>query len=325
MNGLVRIPTVPASYFSVTLGLTGLGADWRHAHAAWGYPAAVGEMVQGFATLVWAYLLVGYIAKWIWARESALAEVRDPIQCCFIGLVGVATMLVAGAVLPYSRAIALALLTAGAGFTALFGIWRSAAMWSSERSDNGTTAVMYLPVVAGGFVTATLLGAMGWRDWGQLAFGAALFSWLAIESVLLRRLYIGPALPAPLRPTMGVQLAPPAVGLVAYLSVSAGEPGLVAHAMLGYALLQSLVLLVRLRWVFEQPFVPAYWAFSFAVTALGQAPLIMLAHAPSAPAQALAPVLFVFANVIIAILLFCTIKLILNNKVAAGPKVTPAR
>jgi tellurite resistance protein len=124
---------------------------------------------------------------------------------------------------------------------------------------------------------------------------------------------------------MGVQLAPPAVGLVAYLSVSDGAPGLVAHALLGYALLQMLILLGRLRWLFEQPFVPAYWGFSFAVTALGQAPLIMLARAPSAPAEALAPVLFLFANVIVAILLLCTVKLILINKVSAGPKVTPAR
>jgi tellurite resistance protein len=325
MNPRVRFPIVPASYFSVTLGLAGLGSAWRRAHLVWGYPAAMGELVEALATLVWAYLLVGYIAKWIWARESALAEVRDPIQCCFIGLVGVATMLVAGAVMPYSRAIALALLIVGGTFTVLFGIWRSGTMWSSERADNATTAVLYVPTVAGGFVTATLLGAMGWRDWGQLAFGAALFSWLAIESVLLRRLYIGPALPVPLRPTMGVQLAPPAVGLVAYLSVSTGAPGMVAHALLGYALLQTFVLLVRLRWVFEQPFVPSYWGFSFAVTALGQAPLIMLAHAPSAPAVALAPVLFVFANVIVAILLLGTIRLIFSNKVAARPNVTPAR
>lgn len=250
---------------------------------------------------------------------------RDPIQCCFIGLAGVATVLEAGIVLPYSHALALVLLAAGGVFTVLFGIWRSGTLWSSERADASTTAVLYVPTVAGGFVSAILLGAMGWRDWGQLVFGASLFSWLAIESVLLRRLYIGPALPAPLRPTMGVQLAPPAVGLVAYLSVSTGAPGPVAHALLGYALLQSLVMLSRLRWLFEQPFVPAYWAFSFAVTALAQAPLIMLARAPSAPAEALAPVLFVCANVVVAILLLYTVKLILTHKVSAGPKVRPAR
>lgn len=104
-----------------------------------------------------------------------------------------------------------------------------------------------------------------------------------------------------------------------------GAPGLVAHALLGYALLQVLILLGPLRWLFEQPFVPAYWAFSFAVTALGQAPLIMLARAPSAPAEALAPMSFVCANGIVAILLTCTVKLILNNKVSAGSKVTPVR
>ena len=50
-------------------------------------------------------------------------------------------------------------------------------------------------------------------------------------------------LPAPLRPTLGIQLAPPVVGGVAYLSVTTGTPDLLAYAMLGYGVLQALLLL----------------------------------------------------------------------------------
>jgi tellurite resistance protein len=72
-----------------------------------------------------------------------------------------------------------------------------------------TTPVLYLPTVAGGFVTGMTAAVLGAPDWGQLAFGAALFSWFAIEPVLLHRLYTGSALPAVLRPTLGIQPAPP--------------------------------------------------------------------------------------------------------------------
>lgn len=146
-----------------------------------------------------------------------------------------------------------------------------------------------------------------------MAFGAACLSWLAIESVLLRRLVLGPALPPALRLTMGVQLAPPAVGLVAYLSISDGAPGLFSHALLGYALLQALVLLSRLRWLTQQRFGPAYWAFSFGVTALGQAPLIMLLRGAVGPAHVLASPLFWAANALVAVLMLGTIRQVFSG------------
>jgi len=318
----MNLPTqwgkVPASYFSATLGLTGLGAAWRHAHQQWGLPPAVGECLMLLAAVVWAWLLLGFIAKWLFARDAALAEVRDAVQCCFLGLAGVSTMLVALGALPYSRAIALALVLPGAVFTIGFAAWRTGTLWSSERNDSATTAVMYIPSVAGGFVSAIALSSMGWTQWGQMAFGVALLSWLAIESVILRRLYIGPALAIPLRPTMGIQLAPPAVGLLAYLSLTGGVPDFAAHALLGHAVLQVLVMLVRLRWVTRQAFTPSYWGFTFGITALAQAPLVMVAHGGSAPAAALAPLLFVLANVVVAILLVLTVRFMFS------PTLTPA-
>jgi tellurite resistance protein len=75
-------------------------------------------------------------------------------------------------------------------------------------------------VLAGGFVTAGVSAALGYPDWGQRAFGVALFSWFAIESVLLHRLHTVETLPIALRPTLGIQLAPPVVGAVAYLAIN---------------------------------------------------------------------------------------------------------
>jgi tellurite resistance protein len=42
------------------------------------------------ATVVWAVLLVLYVMKAFVAWEAVLDEIEHPIQCCFIGLVGVA-------------------------------------------------------------------------------------------------------------------------------------------------------------------------------------------------------------------------------------------
>src|ERR1700742_1340148 len=227
MTTRFKPPAIPAAFFGIVLGLAGLGNAWRAAHQAWQTPAFVGEALMALAAVVWALLLLLFILKWIFAREEAFGEAHHPVQCCFIGLAGVATMLIALAALPYSRLAADVLFGIGMAFTFAFTLWRTGVLWHGEREQSATTPVLYLPTVAGAFVTATVMSALGYPDWGQLAFGAALFSWLAIESVLMHRLYTM-TMPAALRPTLGIQLAPPAVGAVAYLSVNGGAPDLLA-------------------------------------------------------------------------------------------------
>ena len=310
----VQLPIVPASFFGIVLGVAGLGAAWRQAHAAWGVPAIVGEALMGVATAVWAALVLLYAAKWVSARAAALSEARHPVQCCFVGLVGVATLLIAGAVLPYSRLAAQSLFVIGAVYTLVFAVWRTGVLWQGGRDECTSTPVLYLPTVAGGFVTATTASALGRPDWGALAFGAAVFSWLAIESVLLHRLYMAPALPPALRPTLGIQLAPPTVGAVAYLSVSGGDSGLLTQAMLGYGLFQAVLLLRLLPWVHEQHASAAYWAFSFGATSIATASILMVRHGATAAVVEIAPVLFIGSNILIALLAASTVWLMAKGR-----------
>jgi tellurite resistance protein len=285
-------PIVPAAFFGIVLGLAGLGNAWRAAHQVWQLPALVGEVLMALAAVVWALLLLLFILKWILARSDALGEAFHPVQCCFIGLAGVATMLMALAALPYSRLAADILFGIGATFTLGFALWRTGMLWQGEREHAATTPVLYLPTVAGGFVTAIVASALGFPDWGQFAFGVALFSWLAIESVLLHRLYTITTLPAALRPTLGIQLAPATVGAVAYLSVNDGVPDLAAHALVGYGLMQALLLLRLLPWIMQQPFAASYWGFTFGATALATAPIRMVGHGDTGAIARLAPILF---------------------------------
>jgi tellurite resistance protein len=277
-------------------------------------PPVIGEALMLVAGIVWAIMLVLYAAKWIYAREEALRELEHPIQCCFVGLIGVATLLISIAVLPHSRLAAEILFAAGASFTLAFGVWRTGILWRGGRDPATTTPVLYLPTVGGAFVTATAAAALGYQDWGQLAFGAGLFSWLAIESVLLHRLYTVASMPAPLRPTLGIQLAPPVVGGVAYLSVTTGAPDMLAYAMLGYGLLQALLLLRLLPWIRQQPFAPSYWAFTFGATALAAVPLRMMERGATGAVASIAPYLFVGANIVVALIAAATLRLVLQGR-----------
>ncbi|TCL73679.1 dicarboxylate transporter/tellurite-resistance protein TehA [Rhizobium sp. BK251] len=324
MSIQIKLPVVPAAYFGMVLGLAGLAADWRLASRLWSLPAIVGETLAFIAVFVWALVALSYGLKWILARQAATTELNHPVQCCFIGLAGVATMLAAGCLLPYARTLAAALFTLGAVFTLLFAIWRAGGLWQGGREPGSSTPVLYLPAVAGSFVTAAIASALGYPEWGQLAFGAGFFSWLAIESVLLHRLLTEPPMPAALRPTLGIQLAPSVVGAVAYLSVTSGPPDIFAHALLGYGILQALILLRLVFWIRQEPFAPSYWAFTFGATALAAAPLRMIERGEGGAVALIAPVLFIAANVVVLLIAAGTLWLVVRGRLPLSYVAFPA-
>ena len=133
-------------------------------------------------------------------------------------------------------------------------------------------------------------------------------------SVLLHRLYTAEALPLAIRPTLGIQLAPPTVGAMAYLSLSSGPPDLFAHALIGYGLLQALILIRMLPWIRAQSFSAGYWGFTFGISALAAAPLRLIERGETGPVALLAPYLFVGANLIILAVAVATLNLLFRGK-----------
>ena len=311
---LSKLPIVPASFFGIVLGIGGLGGAWRAAHRVWHLPSLIGEVLLLIATLVWVLLLALYARKWIFARDQALAELNHPVQCCFVGLAGLTAMVIAIAVLPYSRTTALVLFVLGFIYTVGFAIWLTGSLWEGGRDNANITAALYLPVVGGSFVAAAAAAALGYADWGLLAFGAGAFTWLAVDAMLLYRLYASEALPPIIRSTMGIQLAPPTVGALAYINLLDGPPDKFIHAMLAYGLMQAVVLIRILPWIAARPFSMGYWGFSFGVTALSTAPLRLIEHGETGPFALMAPYLFIGGNLIILLMIVATLRLLWQGK-----------
>ncbi|OHV78680.1 dicarboxylate transporter/tellurite-resistance protein TehA [Rhizobium sp. LCM 4573] len=294
-GGLV-LPLIPASAFGIVLGTAGLANSWRAASSYWGLPQEIGEVLADAGFIIWIVLIGLYGLKWLVFREEALEEVSHPVQCCFVGLIGVSTMLAAGAMLSWWPEPGKALFWVGFIYTIGFGVWRTGDLWKGGRDPSTTTAVLYLPTVAGSFVTAIVGTQIAGVTFGQMVFGAGLFSWLAIESVLLHRLLTSTELPELLRPTIGIQLAPPAVGSVAYLSTTSGPSDILVLTMFGYAVLQTLLMIRILPWVMKQRFSASYWAFTFGATSLATAGIKLGQRGADEPIPGLAKVAFGFAN-----------------------------
>lgn len=305
---------LPSSMFSIVLGLAGLGACWRQMTLLFGMPGAIGEAIMFLAAAVWLVLAVAFVARCLTRWHDVEAELAHPVQCCFFGLAFVATLLMAGTFKPYSVLAAEAFLWIGLAGHLPFIAWRVGRLWTGDRPAEAMTPVLYLPLVAGNFAAAIATGSLGHVELGMLFFGAGMLSWLAIESTVWVRLFVHPEMAPQIRPLIGIQLAPPVVGLVAWMSVNPGPPGPFAYGLLGYGLLQYLILAGLGGWLRQAPFSPAYWAFSFGITAAPLSALMLVANGAGPVVEAIALVLFILANIAIVALAVGTLGLIVQGR-----------
>jgi tellurite resistance protein len=309
---MTRAP-LPASFFGMVLGFSGLGQAWRVAVPLWGMPHWIGEGLLLLAALVWLALLISYVIQALHNPMVVRSEFQHPVQGSTPALLAIATLLIALAALPYSRPLAYILTTAGIFWHLSFSLWHTGILWQGGRDALDTAPTLYLPTVAGNFTSAAALGGLGHADWGWLFLGVGVFSWLALESLVIQRLWHTTAVPVQQRPLLGIQFAPPVVCAMAWLVLT---PGSTDHWLLmlwGYGLFQ-LLLGIRLgSWLGAQPFSPSYWAYTFGVAAATVTGL-KLALAGVGAAQILAIPVFVGANLFIGYLAVRTVHLLLTRR-----------
>jgi len=298
---------VPASLFSIVMGLGGLGAAWRAAARAYGVSPWLADALLAASAALFVGILAAQVLKALVARDRLAAELRDPVQGSLAALGPAALLLLASGVAVHYRDLALVLFWVGAAAEVVVGVWLVGGWLIAPVSAESVTPAMYLPAVAGNLLAALAAGAVGRADAGWIFFGAGIVAWLVLAAVLLGRYLSAGELRPGLRPLLGLELAPPALALVAYQVLDGPGPDATSRALLGYGLFVALVLL-RLAGRFRAVgFAPSYWAFTFPLAALATGALRQASAAPSSVAGALALPLFVVANAVIAVIAFHTV------------------
>lgn len=316
---------IPLSFFSMAVGTLAFSQAWQAASTVWPMPPWIPQGATLIGLALWAVLGLAYLRKWWHQPLAAQEELHHPTQSAMAALVPVSTLLAAMSLQPWWLELAHTLWLLGLVAQLWLGVWLGGRLWQGGRAASPTTAALYLPAVAQNFVAATASASFGHAALAALFFGAGVFSWLALESVILHRTMHQPALDKALRPLQGIQAAPAAVGGLSCLALTSGPPDLLAQMLLGYALYQAGLALRQLPWTAQSGLTPAYWAFSFGVMALATMSVSFLARAPQEPVwQALAPLLFAAANLSWMALVALTVTLLRQGRLwpTTGPHIT---
>jgi tellurite resistance protein len=248
----------PLPLLAVPLGLGGLGLAWRQAEIR-----PVSEAVLALMVLAWLLILGLHLARALRHREAALADWRNPMRCGFVGAASIGMMLTAAALTPYLPGLARGLLLLAIMLHLGVGLALLARVLRGEGSAAMLVPPLMIPLV-GNVLAPIFCVPLGLPMLGWMLFGVGMLLWLALQPLLLGRLFEAP-LPPPLRPSLAILLAPSAVGALAIEALGGPLPAFLA--LYGLAAFTFALLLVVLRHMLGAGFALSYWGFTFPLAA----------------------------------------------------------
>ena len=272
-----RFARLAANVFAVPFGVVGLARLWREAAQTGLAPEGPALGLHVLAAVLW----VGIAAVWLVraAADPARAgrELADPVADPFLVLAPLTATLLGAELSRHAPGPGVALTLVGAALVVLHG-----AMFLGHWLVTPLPAVVHgghlLPTVAGGLVCAAATAEIGHRSLAGALFGLGVVGWLTVGTVVLARLAGGPVLPAPVRPTLAIMMAPPVVAGGAWSEIGRLDD------MVGLGLAGASVLIVlaqvRLLPVYRAlSFSAGFWSFTFSSAAAASFGLRWLAQA----------------------------------------------
>jgi tellurite resistance protein len=312
------IQYLPVNLFASVMGISGLATAWRQASHQFGASPLIDAAVGSVAVALFALLCVAYAVKALRYPQAVRNEFMHPIAGNFFGTATIATLLVSSVVAPVSARASELLWSVGAAATIALAFTIVSRLLRGKVDAGHAVPAWLIPGVA--TLDITVAGSsmpMAWaRELNLFSMAVGTMVALVFFTMIVSRLiHHHEKLANEMVPSLMILIAPFEVGFLAYTSFFQRVDAFAAMLFyFGLFVFFALVFKVFKRSV---PFAAGWWALSFPIAALVNAALRYAEHAGNAAVTALAVALLAFLSVLIAVLLFRTLRLFVSGRLLA--------
>lgn len=315
--GPASIRNLPVNLFGAVMGLSGLSLAWRLAARTLDTDPAIGEAIGVVAVIAFLLLAAGYLTKYARYPEAVIAEFRHPVAGNFFGTITISLLLLSSIVGAYSATAGEVIWTLGVATTFSLSAVIASRLLEGRQDPAHAAPAWLIPGVA--TLDIAVAGGSLPLPWAHevnflaVAIGTVLA--LLFFTMILSRLIHHDPLPAPMKPSMIILIAPFEVGFLAYVNVT-GRVDMFAALLFYFGLFLFIVLATK---VFRRgiPFGASWWAVSFPMAALSNAALKYAAASDAWPLRAVAGVILLALTAVIAVLFVRTIHYLFNGRLLA--------
>jgi len=274
------------SWFASVMG-TGIFAITSLFYSQYFLPLkALAHLLAYFNTILFFFLLIPWLLRWIFFRKEAFQDLYDPIISNFYATIGVAMLVLASnfIVIIGNLTIGILFWFVGAIVTLFFGIVTPLIMFNGEhvKIDHINPAWFIPPVglivipIAGSLIIPHFSGFLqelilfinyfGW--------GSGFFIYMSLSAICVYRFILHRPLSNTLAPTIWINLGPIGAGTIALVNLVKNSPfisfkepffifGLLFWGFgIWWVLIAIIITLIYIRKL-RLPYSMAWWAFTF--------------------------------------------------------------
>ncbi|MCW8934626.1 MAG: SLAC1 anion channel family protein [Gammaproteobacteria bacterium] len=318
MTGIIkRLEYFPVSFFSMVMGMAGLTIAWQKMQQVLAIDLSINTVLISVITLVFIILVFMYLTKIIIYREQVINELNNPVKLNFFPAISISLLLLSVAYLPFETSISEALWITGSIMHLMFTLYIvNAWIHHSHFQIQHANPAWFIPAV--GNVIVPIAGVpLGYIDVSWFFFSIGMLFWVILLTIIFYRLMFHNPMHEKLMPTLFILIAPPAVGFIAYIRLTADLDSF-ARILYFSGLFLTLLLLVQAKRFLDLKFYLSWWAYSFPIAAITIASILMYELTEKSVYQYIGLSLLTLLSIIVLSILLRTVYAINRSEICVN-------
>lgn len=311
MEKMLRIRNFPVSFFAIILGLSGLSIVTQKLQELLGSEL---QWIVFFTTIsIFAVLLTVFLIKLYTNKDYLISEFYHPIKINFFPTISISFLLFSIFLLPHEKDISYYSWLLGTILHFLFTV-KILSVWIYHEHFElkHINPSWFIPIVGNIIVpVAGTTHAPAEVSWFFFSIGFVF--WIVLLTVFLYRIIFHHPLPQKLLPTFFIMIAPPAIGLIAYIKLG-NELDPFANIMYFFALFLAVFLLFQIPRFYKIKFFLSWWAYTFPLAAISLASVQMYHLTHKEFYLSIATGFFILLSLMVMLLSVKTIRAVISKE-----------
>ncbi len=309
-----RIKYFPVSFFSMILGLAGFTIAFQKVEEVFKFSTHFSQYVLFFTATIFVILAISYLIKFLKYKNEVREEFNHPVKLSFFPTISISLLLLSIAFLPVNMFISKYLWIFGT-IIHFFLTIKIISIWIQHTKFEIThmSPAWFIPAV--GNILVPVAGiAHSFTEISWFFFSVGFVFWVILLIIFFNRIIFHSPLPDKLLPTLFILIAPPAVGFISFVKLTGGIDAF-SKILYYFALFLVFLLFAQTKMFSKIKYYLSWWAYSFPISAITIASVLMFHETGVIFFKYLVMVLFTVLSAIILTLLIKTTSAIFRKEI----------
>lgn len=309
-----RLKNFPITFFSMILGLTGFTIALQKGEQLLNIPIQISNIVLILTITLFVIISITYTFKLIRFRNNVLSEFNHPIKLSFFPTISISFIMLSVPLLNYEIDVSKYFWIIGTVIQFLLTL-KIISIWIQHSKFEIThmNPAWFIPAVGNMLVPISGVTHFS-KEISWFFFSIGLIFWIILLVIFFNRVIFHHPIQEKLLPTLFILIAPPAIGFISYFKLTA-EINDFSRILYYFALFLTFLLFFQANMFKKIKFYFSWWAYSFPLSAITIATIVMFHQTDIKFFYILAYFLLMVLSLVILLLLYKTINAMKNNEV----------